>query len=214
MRLDLHVHTWRSPDSRSTYDDIVARAVDHGLDGLAITDHNTIAGALDMVGRAPFRIIVGEEIRTPEGEIIGLFLQEEIPRGLPLEETVARVKTQGGLVAVPHPFDRIRRGSALGEAALRRVLDQVDIIEGFNARSLVPGDNERAQAIAEENGLPCSAGSDAHAPYEIGATYVNVADWHTPAEFLQNLRTAQITGQLSSPFVRVSSTWAKLLERL
>jgi hypothetical protein len=211
MKLDLHVHTWRSADSRSAYDEIIARAAEKGLDALAITDHNTIVGAREMAERSPIPIIMGEEIRTPEGEIIGLFLREEVPRGLSPEETIARIKEQGGLVVVPHPFDRIRRGSALGEAVLRRVIEQVDIIEGFNARVIFSGDNTQARAVAAKHGLPCSAGSDAHAPYEIGAAYVEMAPWSTPAEFLANLREARITGHLSSPRVRLSSTWAKMV---
>jgi len=211
MKLDLHVHTWQSRDSRSTYDEIIARAVEKGLDALAITDHNTIVGAQEMAERSPIPIIIGEEIRTPEGEIIGLFLREEVPRGLSPEETITRIKEQGGLVLIPHPFDRVRRGSALGEAVLQRVIDQVDIIEGFNARAIFPSDNVRAQAVAAKHGLPCSAGSDAHAPYEIGAAYVEMVPWSTPAEFLTNLQDARITGRLSGPRVRLSSTWAKMV---
>jgi len=214
LKVDLHVHTYHSPDSRSSCEAIIRMVEARGLDAVAITDHNTIAGALELAELVPFPVIVGEEIRTPEGEIMGLFLKEEVSRGLSPEETIACVKAQGGLVAVPHPLDRVRRGSALGEAAVRRVIDRVDIIEGFNARALFPSDNQDAQALAAGFGLPCSAGSDAHAPYEIGTAYVEMLPWSTPAEFLHNLHTAQIWGRTSGPRVRLSSTWAKLRNRI
>lgn len=214
MKIDLHVHSHHSPDSHSSYDSIIGMVIARGLDALALTDHNTITGALELARIAPFPVIIGEEIRTPVGEIMGLFLTEEVPRGLTPEDTIERVKAQGGLVAIPHPLDRVRRGSALGETVLRRILDQVDIIEGFNARAVFAGDNMRAREIASERGIPCSAGSDAHAPYEIGGAYVEMAPWSTPEEFLKNLGTAKISGRLSGPRVRLSSTWAKVLNRL
>ena len=131
--------------------------------------------ALELRDRYPELIVAGEEIKTTEGEIIGLFLEREIPRGLTPEETIARIRDQGGLVTVPHPLDRLR-GSRLQESALHRVAHLVDAIEVVNARVTFAADNvlldERAAAFAEQHGLALTAGSDAHAPHEVGAAYM------------------------------------------
>src|SRR5690606_31520374 len=126
MRVDLHLHTFRSPDSLTGYDAIIRAVQQRGLDAIAVTDHNTIRGACELAERAPFPVIIGEEIRTDVGEVIGYFLSEEIPRGLSLDETIARIRAQGGVIAVPHPLDRVRRSSAIGMEQLLRVIDLVD----------------------------------------------------------------------------------------
>lgn len=212
MKLDLHLHTIRSPDSLTTYDALIRAVEQSELDAIAVTDHNTITGARELAARAPFPIIVAEEIRTTVGEIIGYFLKDEIPAGLPLGETIARVKAQGGLVAVPHPVDRFRRASALGRTALLQVIDQVDVIEGFNARCVLAADNRAAQQIAREYGKPVSAGSDAHSARELGHTYVEMAPFDGPADFLMNLETARWYGEPCSPLLRLSSVWAKIVK--
>ena len=214
MRFDLHLHTHHSYDCLTSYDAILRAVERAGLDGIAVTDHNRLRGALDLARLAPFPVIVGEEIRTREGEIIGYFLQEEIPRGLGLEESIARVREQGGVVAVPHPLDSLRMGSAIGEAALLRVMDQIDIIEGLNARCLRPDDNRRAQALAARYGKGVSAGSDAHHPSEIGRCVVEIAPFDGPASFVAALREARLHGRESAPTVKLFSTGAKLLKRL
>lgn len=216
MKLDLHLHTFRSPDSSASYDAIIRAVERAGLDAIAVTDHNTIRGAVELARVAPFPVIIAEEIRTLEGEVIGYFLQEEIPKRLPLEETIARIKVQGGVVAVPHPVDRARRASALGEGALRRVIDQVDLIEGRNARCMVPEDNARACAIAAEYGLPLTAGSDAHHPSEIGRCYVELPDFDPadPQGFLAAMRAARLHGTESRAWVKLYSAAARLRKRL
>lgn len=210
IRADLHGHTYYSPDAITAPEDYLAACLRRGINCVAITDHNTLRGALALQKLAPFTVILGEEIRSREGEIIGLFLTEEVPGGLSPEETVERIKAQGGLVAIPHPFDW--RG--LRPGALARILPQVEIVEGFNARICRQKLNSRALAFAREHGLAVSAGSDAHSPGEVGGAYVEMEEFSGPREFLQALREGRIVGRLSSPLVHLLSTWAKLQRRL
>jgi hypothetical protein len=179
---------------------------------VAVTEHNNIAGALAVEKIAPFTVIIGEEARTTEGEIIGLFLHEQIPGGLSPEETVKRIKDQGGLVVVPHPFDGFR--GHLREEALQRILPQVDAIEVFNARITYRRDNERAARFAAEHGLPASAGSDAHSAWETGRTYVEMPEFQGPREFLEALRRGRVVGRTSTPLVHLFSRWAAIRRRL
>ena len=210
MRLDLHVHTNYSTDSWATLDEIIGAAARRGLDGLAITDHNTIDGALELRETAPFQVIVGEEVGTSEGEIIGLFLQEPIPAGLSPDETIAAIHDQGGLVYVPHPWDRLRRHSALGRSARERLIDQVDVVEVFNARVILSRDNALARELALAHGLAMGAGSDAHMAAEIGSAYVEMEAFHDVASFLAALRRGQVVGRLTSPLVHFQTALAKL----
>jgi len=213
LRLDLHIHTEVSRDALITLDDVCRWVVRRGLDGVAITDHNHIEGALALAERAAFRVIIGEEIRTTRGEIIGLFLQEWIPPDLSPRETLARIHDQGAIAYVPHPLDR-SRNSAMGKETLLEVIDAVDAIEGLNARTTYQADNERAQAIARDHGLPIGAGSDAHLPFEIGQAFVEMPAFADGQEFLKALSQATLQGGLSSPLVHMGSTVAKLRHRL
>lgn len=214
QRYDLHLHTFRSPDSLTSYDAVIRRVLAKGLTGIAVTDHNTIRGAVELARIAPFPVIIGSEIKTCEGEIIGYFLQDEIPRGLGLEATIALVHEQGGIVSVPHPLDSRRRGSALGESAVRRVMGSVELLEGQNGRAVFAADNLRARRLAAECGKPMTAGSDAHTPFEIGRCYVELAPFATPADFVQQLRTARLVGSDGRLYLSLFSTAAKLLKRL
>lgn len=212
MKIDLHLHTFRSPDSLTTYEALIEAVQQCGLDAIAVTDHNTILGAVELRQIAPFPVIVGEEIRTVDGEIFGYFINEEIPRGLPLEETIARVKAQGGIVGVPHPLDQMRSG--IGEAAVRRLADEIDLIEGFNARCALASYNERAQELARELDKPITAGSDAHSAREVGTAYVVVDPFDDAETFLANMTRATWHGHRSNWLVRLASTWAKIVKRL
>ena len=211
--MDLHVHTICSRDCLTSFEAIIEACRRRGLGGVAITDHNRIEGALAFREIAPFVVIVGEEVKSSEGEIIGLFLEEGIPRGLTPEETIVRIKEQGGLVYIPHPMDRVRR-SVLRREALERIVGQVDAIEVFNARVTFPADNEKARRFAQERALPQGAGSDAHTPGEIGRAYVEMEPFHDPEEFLRHLSQGRVAGRLSSPLVHLVSAWAKVYRRL
>jgi dephospho-CoA kinase len=210
VRVDMHVHTRLSFDCRSRPDAVVARAVARGLSRVCITDHNEIEAALALAERHPDHVIPGEEVKTAEGvDIIGLFLREWIPKGTPARETCERIRDQGGLVYMPHPF---AGGKGGGGRILEEVADLVDIVEGFNARIHQPSLNDRARSWAAERGLPLGAGSDAHTLSEIGNGYVEMdAFRNDAASFLAALRGATVHGREASRLVHVASTLAKLL---
>lgn len=213
VRLDLHTHTYYSSDALSSPDAFIDACQSRGVGCVAITDHNTIRGALAIRDTCPFKVIVGEEIRTADGEIIGLFLTQEVPARLSADQTVELIKEQGGLVSIPHPFDRLRRKSLSEDAALRTV-DHIDIIETFNARVTFSRDNERAQRFAQDHNLLTAAVTDAHTPGELGSSYVEMPDFDGPDEFLKSLKQAKLVTHTASPFVHVLSYWARLRRRV
>jgi len=212
MKVDFHVHTCYSGDSFTSLEAVVEACRKRGLGKVAITDHNTIAGALALSEMAPGLVIVGEEIKTDVGEIIAYFVKEEVPKGLPVREAIARVREQGGLVGVPHPLDRLRR-EAMGLTHLLTIIEQVDMLEAFNARTTFPVDNHRVLDLAREWGLLATAGSDAHVPWEIGHAYVEMPAFEGKDEFLRSLAQGQIVGRLTTPLIHLTSTWAKCIKR-
>jgi len=211
IQVDLHIHTCYSVDSLMTLEEVVEAALARGLGALAITDHDAIEGALTLSRMAPFPVIVGEEIDVGDGEIIGLFLHELIPPKLGPVETIARIRQQGGLVYIPHPFDSHRY--PLPEPVLVSLLHEVDALEVLNGRVMVPACNERAARFAREHGLRGGAGSDAHTPGEIGRAYVEMEPFGDRDTFLSNLAHAGIGGGVSSHYVHLFSTWAKIRKR-
>ncbi len=206
IRVDMHTHTEYSPDSRTRLASYAAAAA--AIDVVCVTDHNTIAGALRLRELASnVRVVVGEEISSTEGEIIGLFLEREVSRGLTAEETIARIHDQGGVAYVPHPFSRNRRYH-IRRAALLRVVASIDALEVFNAREAFGGDNRRALAFALEQGIAGGAGSDAHRASELGRAYVELdRDFATAAEFVGALRTGQVVGRLSGVMVHLGTRY-------
>jgi predicted metal-dependent phosphoesterase TrpH len=189
------LHTLASGDAWTTLEQLAQRVEECGLDVVCITDHNVTTAALEAMERGiGARVIVGEECRTPKGDIIGLFLTERIPYVLPLAEVTARIREQGGLVYAPHPFDQGRSslGSALEGLCVER---SVDIIEVFNAKIHNQAANDEAAELAARYGLPGGAGSDAHDPVGIGAAYLEMPDFDGPASFLTSLGKATITGE-------------------
>jgi predicted metal-dependent phosphoesterase TrpH len=207
-KVDLHLHTRFSDDGLCSPAQVVKISRAKGLSKVAITDHNSIAGALEASKLAPDLVIIGEEIRTKQGELLALFLKEEIPPGLDPLETIERIREQGGIVGIPHPFDRIRR-EAMGLYSLE-ILEEVDFLEGFNARTILPQDNAKALKLASERGIPVSAGSDAHTPWEIGKAWVEMEPFSGEREFLESLKSGKICGQRSPLWVHIFSTLAKL----
>jgi predicted metal-dependent phosphoesterase TrpH len=194
VRVDLHSHTMWSGDSTTSPDEIAAAVHDCGLDVLCITDHNAIRGAVDIADSLPCRVVVGEELRTHAGEIIGLFLTERVPMGTPPLEAARAIREQGGVVYVPHPFDPMRRN--LAESALHELVGEglVDAIEVLNAKTSLRSLNERAARFARDHGLLAGAGSDAHVPLALGAAYVEMPDFDDAADFLKKLSAATIVG--------------------
>ena len=213
MRADLHAHTHFSRDALTSVDTFAQRYQRAGIDCVAVSDHNNIDGALAVREVAPFRVIVSEEIKSSEGEIIGLFLQETIRKGLTPEDTVRAIREQGGLVLVPHPYDRIRR-SVLREEALLRIMPQVDIIEVFNSRTIYQDDIDKSRRLAEEHGKLMSAATDAHTPWEIGLAYTELPPFESPGDFLIALGKGKIVGRRCFVGFHFLSTWAKIRWRL
>jgi len=211
--VELHTHTSYSPDCLVTLEQLIAACRRKGIDRVAITDHNAIAGALAAQQIAPDLVIVGEEIKTDCGEIIAYFMSELVPSGLPVREAIARVREQGGVVGVSHPCDRYRR-EAMRRERLLPIVDLVDALEVFNARCVHPADNDCARNIAQEHGKLMFAGSDAHTTSELGRAAVRMPPFDSPQSFLASLAKAEIHARLSWPLVHFSSTYAKLVKRL
>jgi predicted metal-dependent phosphoesterase TrpH len=202
--VDLHMHTDHSGDCATPVEVLLATAREQGLGAIAVTDHNEISGALEARAQAaelgpthPLKVIVAEEIKTAsQGEVIGLFIEEKIPRGLSLQETVAEIKRQGGLVYVPHPFDRMH--SVPDYEHLLTILDDVDAIEVFNPRVAIGAFNEEAVRFAAKYRIVAGAGSDSHVAQGLGSVRIRMRDFDGPGEFLQSLRDADITTRPSS----------------
>lgn len=213
--VDLHCHTRASFDCLSAPKAVVRAAAERGLTHLAITDHDRIDGALEAREAAPagLTVIVGEEVKTREGDLICLFLERAIPPGLSAAETIAAAREQGGLVGIPHPFDRLR-GSLLRDARATEALGwEVDWVETHNAR-LVGHGNERAASYARELGLPGVAVSDAHSVMEVGVAYTALnGDPSTPAGLLAALGAAELVPGRATFAVRVWTPLAKLVQR-
>jgi hypothetical protein len=213
MKADLHAHTHFSRDALTSVQTFARRYARAGIDCVAVSDHNNVDGALAVRDTASFRVIVAEEIKSSEGEIIGLFLQETIRKGLTPEDTVRAIREQGGLVLVPHPFDRLRR-SPLREDALMRILADVDVIEVFNSRTVLRSDNDRSLHLARQHGKLMSAATDSHTPWEIGLAYTEMPPFEGPGDFLVALGQGKVVGRSSFVGYHVLSTWAKVRWRL
>ena len=199
-------------DCDTPLEQIIRHCHKNGVNCLAIADHGTIAGALKLKEIAPFPVIVAEEIMTPFGEIMGMFLSEEIPGKLSVEETIAQIEAQDGLVCIPHPYDKLRF-SALDDETLEAIMPHVDIIEVFNARSLFPHALDKSRRLALKYGKLASAGSDAHIASEIGNAYVEMPEFNGKDQFLTSLAQGEICGHKSNPIVHFASTWAKIKKR-
>jgi predicted metal-dependent phosphoesterase TrpH len=212
IRVDLHNHTYYSPDSILSPRRFVQEAQRRRLDVVAVTDHNTIRGALAVRELSEQPVIIGEEVKSADGEILGLFLSEEVPKGLAASETIARIKGQGGVVGVPHPFDSLR--SALHEDVMLSLIDKIDFIEALNARMVFSAHNDKARDCAAAHALPTTAGSDAHSPWEVGHCYVEMPPFEGPCDFIAALSQGRLKGHLSSPFVHLISRYAYLRRAL
>jgi predicted metal-dependent phosphoesterase TrpH len=213
IRVDLHVHTSYSVDGIMSPEEVVDVSLRRGLGALAITDHNSVAGAQAVQQLAPFPVVIGQEISTSDGEIVGLFLEQEVPKDLSAGETVRLIKEQGALAGVPHPFDRLRRESLDG-GVLEGLADRLDFLEVFNARVTLPEDNRRAREFALRQGLASTAGSDAHSRFELGRVYVEMPSFDGREEFLERLREGRIVGAQSPFWVHFCSISARALRNL
>lgn len=211
-RVDFHTHTWHSLDSWMAPAALVERSRAAGLDRIAVTDHGTIEGALEARAIDPVRVIVGQEIRC-EGatELIGLYLHERIPMGLPIHEVRARIHDQGGLVYAPHPYAYGRRWHWHAE----RAIAAADLVEVFNSRAFLPYWNRAAMTAARETGLPGLAGSDAHFPWELGRAHTYLPAFANVTELRAVAPEAKPEGlRTANPFIHVASVSLDLGRRV
>jgi len=195
IHVDLHMHTDHSPDCATPVDVLLETAKERGLGAIAITDHNEVSGALaarELAERdGDVKVIVAEEVKTAEqGEVIGLFLEEKIPRGMTMAETIAEIRRQGGLVYVPHPFDRLH--SVPDYEHLLDIVEDIDILEVFNPRVALTAFNEEAERFAAKYRIVPGAGSDSHVAQGLGSVMIRVHDFDGPEEFLEAMRNADI----------------------
>jgi predicted metal-dependent phosphoesterase TrpH len=190
------MHTDHSSDCATPVEVLIETARDRGFGAIAVTDHNEVSGALAAAEVAEsmedFKIIVGEEVKTAEqGEVIGLFIKEKIPRGMTMAETIAEIRRQGGLVYVPHPFDRMH--SVPDYQHLLDMVDEIDLLEVFNPRVAITSFNEEAERFARKYNIIPAAGSDNHVAQGLGSVRVRLRDFDGPEEFLESMRDAEIT---------------------
>ncbi len=198
--VDLHMHTDHSHDCATPVEVLLATARDQGLGAIAVTDHNVVSGAHEAAAKAKdfgVKVIVAEEIKTAhQGEVIGLFIDEQIPRGLTLAETVAEIKRQGGLVYVPHPFDRMH--AVPDYEHLLTIIEDIDLIEVYNPRVAIGSFNEESERFSAKYRILAAAGSDSHVGQGLGSVRVRMRDFDGPQEFLESLRSAEIVTKPSS----------------
>jgi predicted metal-dependent phosphoesterase TrpH len=196
IEVDLHMHTDHSPDCATPVEVLLETARDRGLGAIAITDHNEVSGALEArriaEGMDDIKVIVAEEVKTAEqGEVIGLFLEEKIAKGMTMAETIAAIRAQGGLVYVPHPFDRFH--SVPDYEHLLDIVEEIDVLEVFNPRVALTAFNEEAERFARKYRIVPGAGSDSHVAQGLGSVRVRIHDFEGPGEFLEAMRDADIT---------------------
>jgi predicted metal-dependent phosphoesterase TrpH len=198
--VDLHMHTDHSHDCATPVEVLLSTAHAQGLGAIAVTDHNVVSGAHEAAAKAKdfgVKVIVAEEVKTAhQGEVIGLFIDEQIPRGMTLAETVADIKRQGGLVYVPHPFDRMH--AVPDYEHLLTIVDDIDLMEVYNPRVAIGSFNEEAERFAAKYRILAAAGSDSHVAQGLGSVRVRMHDFDGPQEFLESLRTAEIVTKPSS----------------
>jgi predicted metal-dependent phosphoesterase TrpH len=212
LKADLHIHSEYSMDCNTPLEKVVSRCLKIGINCIAVCDHGTAEGALRMQEIAPFTVIVAEEILTPYGEIMGMFLKQTILSRQPVNEVISQIRAQGGLVCIPHPFDMLRP-SGLRRNIIEEIAEQIDIIEVLNARTILPRNSAKVLAFARKYGIAQSAGSDAHTPSEIGNAYVEMPEFNGRDDFIQALEKGKISGHRTSPFVHFATTWARLRKK-
>jgi predicted metal-dependent phosphoesterase TrpH len=212
LRVEFHCHTNASKDSLTSPKDLVETCRRKRIDRVVVTDHNTIAGARLAQALDPQLVIVGEEIMTTRGEILAAFVSEEIPRGLTPQETVRRLQDQGAFISVSHPFDRLRSGG-WQEHDLLEILPQVDAIEVYNSRCMLPRFNREARQFAQEHQIAGTVGSDAHAAFELGRSLLVLEPFEDPQGLRQVIRTGVQKVRWSPPWFRLSSRYAVIRKK-
>jgi predicted metal-dependent phosphoesterase TrpH len=213
VRVELHLHTYASMDSLVQPQKLLEHCARIGIDRVAITDHNSIDGALAAKALAPDRVIVGEEIETTQGELLGYFMNEWVPGGLEPMEAIERLRAQGAVISVSHPFEQTR-GPKWTYDQLLTIAPHVDAIETFNARCFTNQPNEEASAFAQEHGIQGTVGSDAHSLFEVGRAILHMPPFKDSTGFLTALLSAHPQTHLSPPYVHLFSRYAYFHKKL
>jgi predicted metal-dependent phosphoesterase TrpH len=214
LRTEFHCHTIYSKDSLTQPQKLLKACKRKGIERVVVTDHNTIEGALRCKEIDPQRVIVGEEIMTTQGELLAIYVQEEIPPGLPPSEVIAQLREQGAFISVSHPFDTHRKGH-WQEADLLAILPLVDAIETFNSRCMLPRFNFRAQAFAIEHGVLGTYGSDAHTAFELGRGNLLLPPFDDSTSLKAALKKAIVPKIiLGTPIIHFTSRWAVWRKKL
>lgn len=209
VKVELHTHTRMSYDVTTSYRDIIRACVKKNIDVLAVTDHNEIDGAYILQRLAPFRVIIGQEILTKDGEIIGLFLKDHIKIGMSLKETILEIKRQGGISYLPHPFDKTTRKTAANPDIFEKLVDEIDIVEVHNGRTIIPTDNRTAQEFATKYKKTFGVGSDSHTKYEYGRNYIEMEDFKSPSDFLKAIKLGKLNKSVVNPLVFIITKWER-----
>ncbi len=213
VRVELHMHTSESPDSLVSVEKLLTHCQKKGIDRIAITDHNVIQGALKAKMLDPERVIVSEEIATTKGELLGYFMSEWVPPNLESQEAIQRLRAQGAVISVAHPFDKIRKCHWTAED-LAEIAPNLDAIEAFNARCFSDAPNQQAAAFAREHNLLETVGSDAHTLWEMGRATLHMPDFQDAETFKAVLKDAVKDTTFSPPFVHLFSRFAVFMKRL
>jgi predicted metal-dependent phosphoesterase TrpH len=209
LKADFHIHTRYSMDSSTEPQEVIRVCLKKHINCIAISDHGAIQGALEVKKLAPFYVIVAEEVLTTRGEIMGMFLREVVPSGLSLEESIRLIKQQGGLLCAQHPYDRFR-ADALKAEVMEEIKDQLDLVEVFNSRNPLLRSSRQARDFARQHNLPGSAGSDAHASYEIGNAWVEMPEFTGKEDFLHALAEGKVHGHRANPLSHLSSMLSRI----
>jgi predicted metal-dependent phosphoesterase TrpH len=212
LKVEFHCHTVYSRDCLNRLSDLLQRVSKKGIDRIIITDHNTIRGALEAQALDPQRVIVGEEILTDKGELLAAYVKEEIPRGLPALEAIARLRQQGAFISVSHPFDLQRHGWQLND--LEQIAPLVDAIEVFNARCVDDATNTKAMRFAELHGLSGTAGSDAHSLVEVGNATLHLPPFSNADELRQVIGQGKLDAVRARTWMRFSSFYARFYKAI
>ncbi|MCJ7694034.1 MAG: PHP domain-containing protein [Anaerolineaceae bacterium] len=207
------MHSRYSNDSLIRIEDLLSACQTKGIDRIAITDHNQIEGALEAKSLEPEQVIVGEEIQTTDGEILGYFMSDLVPGGLTPMQTVEALKNQGAFISVAHPFDT-QRGSRWRPGMLEEILPHIDALEVFNARCRSPKFNDLAFACAQEYGLLQMVGSDAHSIIELGQANLILPEFNDSDSFRVALKSSEFVGRLSGSWVHLISTFSNLIKQV
>lgn len=212
VRVELHLHTHASSDSLVEPQKLLDHCARIGIDRVAITDHNSISGALAAKALAPDRVIVGEEIETTQGELLGYFMSDHIPAGLEPLAAIERLRAQDAVISVSHPFDQTR-GPKWTYEQLLAIAPHIDAMEVFNARCFTNKPNRKASAFARQQGLLATVGSDAHSYYEVGRASMVLPPFSDAKQFLAGLKIARLQTRLSPFYVHFFSRFAVFSQR-